>query len=207
MRTLSVFIMLSMFAMQPLAAQTSYTKFDLDKDCKWNAPESMLDGLAASAICKFKNKPNMHFYEGDLRQSVSFGAEKPFESFGGFNYMNEVIEWRADNNGVIFAAINRFYVSYYDQKLGDFDPDNPSQILMVHRVAQSPNDQSCIVGLVDARANKNANQLARQIADNLAMSFDCLTAQPQYHGQKGDNTAAHFSKPQPDPIAEPSNRN
>ena len=44
------------------------------------------------------------------------------------------------------------------------------QVLVVTKVAP---DATCHIAYVDALANKNANELARQAADETAMEFDC----------------------------------
>jgi hypothetical protein len=41
----------------------------------------------------------------------------------------------------------------------------------------------CQVGYVDARANPNANELARQIADQHARKFDCEKDKPIVLGE------------------------
>ncbi|MEO0909498.1 MAG: hypothetical protein AAFX96_03895, partial [Pseudomonadota bacterium] len=52
-------------------------------------------------------------------------------------------------------------------------------------VADHENPTSCVVGYVDARANKGANVLARKLADERAESFVCASDKPQIIGKKG----------------------
>ncbi|NNC27324.1 hypothetical protein HKX42_10605, partial [Salinisphaera sp. USBA-960] len=47
-----------------------------------------------------------------------------------------------------------------------------------------PGGGTCQIARIDAQANKNANDLARQAADTMAGSFDC-TQPPQIIGNPG----------------------
>lgn len=189
MRFIFTIILLGLMSVMAAAADSSYTKYNLDKDCKFDDPDDdEMAGMGASAICKKAGKPDFYFSEGDLRHSVGFGAQKTFESFGVWNNMGSTVEWRSDQNG-IYAAILRFYVSNYNNDTGEFDTGNQGQILMVHRVANTTADSTCVIGMIDARANKDANILARKVADTLTNSFDCALDIPQYHGIKGEHSA------------------
>ncbi len=172
----------------PLGAwggESAYSKLNLDKDCKFDAPSDDENaGPGSSAKCQIGNFPTIYFDEGDLRQSIGFGAPKKYQTFGQFNYINNVIEWRS-KNGKPYAAIVRFFIQNSHLDNNDGDKANLGQVLVVHRVAKSSKGQTCIVGMVDARANANANVLARQIADKLATSFNCATDKAEYLGIKG----------------------
>lgn len=182
-RTALIAMLLSIFIQPALAVESSYSKIDFDRDCKFDPPTSN-EGGGVSGECRFGNNPVMYYLEGDLRQSVGFGAPGKYQSFGQFNYMNNVIEWRS-NNGKPFAAIVRFFINIaVDDILAKKKP-REGQVLVVHRVAQSPDDLTCIVGMVDARANRNANVIAREIADELAEDFRCGQTRPKYYGKKG----------------------
>lgn len=188
-RIIAVLIFLALFAFIVFAAQSNYTKYNLETDCTFDKPDDDdMAGIGASAICKIAGKPDLYFAEGDLRHSVGFGAKQRFESFGVWNNMGSTVEWRSDQNG-IYAAILRFYVSNYNDETGDFDTDNQGQILLVHKVAKTTSDQTCVIGMVDARGNTNANILAREVADNMAKTFNCDTDIPQYHGEKSQHAA------------------
>jgi hypothetical protein len=56
------------------------------------------------------------------------------------------------------------------------------QVLVVTRLAPGP---VCHIGYIDARANPNANELAREIADMHARSFRCATDKPIRRVQVG----------------------
>ncbi len=72
-----------------------------------------------------------------------------------------------------------------DPTTGSSDKERRGQVLVVSTVANDDTEQSCIVGMVDARANKNANVLAREIADDIAPTFHCGSGKAIYHGAVG----------------------
>jgi len=166
--------------------ESSYTKLDFEKECTIDGPAKDEDeaGMGGSYICSIDNTPIIFFQEGDMRQSAGFGAPKQFQTFGPFNHMNTTIEWRSINNKP-FAAIVRWFIANMNHDTGNFDKSLEAQVLVVHRVAANPDDLTCIVALVDARANRNANQLAREVADTLTSLFDCRADRPRYHGKRG----------------------
>ena len=53
------------------------------------------------------------------------------------------------------------------------------------RVGNRLDRQACVVGYVDALANRNANQLARDVADTEAADFICTKDQAVFHGRRG----------------------
>ena len=71
------------------------------------------------------------------------------------------------------------------------DPDDDfkqvaGQVLVVTRLGPGG---VCHVGYVDGRANPNANELARQIADDNARTFRCGKDKPLVLGAKGKGFA------------------
>ena len=168
------------------SGESTYSKMDFDKHCTFEKPSDDENaGPGSSAICQVGDAPAIYFDEGDLRQSVGFGAKKQYRTFGQFNRMNNVIEWRSEN-GKPYAAIVRFFIENSNPDTGSPDKAHLGQVLVIHRVAEHQSASTCIVGMVDARANKNANVLAKQVADDLAVSFQCNTERPQYHGNRGE---------------------
>jgi hypothetical protein len=168
-----------------MAAESSYSKLDFDRHCTFEQPKSEEEaGMGAEGVCRIPGAPVIHFAEGDLRQSAGFGAPKLFESFGQFNRMNQTIEWRSAE-GAPYAAIVRFFIENMDPATGSVEKSREGQVLVVHRVAQNPGDTTCIVGMVDARANSKANELARQLADTMAIGFRCGSDRAEYHGKVG----------------------
>jgi hypothetical protein len=165
------------------AGESAYTKLDLDKDCVFHSSYEQ----GGSAYCQgYKGYP-VHFSEGDLRQMVRFGhlakLEGQWESFGNFNRINDTIEWRL-KDAKPYAAILRWFLEVPDDQ-GNFTPQSNGQVLVVSTVASHENPTSCVVGYVDAKANKNANDLAREIADTLAPQFRCGSDTPRFSGVPG----------------------
>lgn len=131
----------------------------------------------------------VHFKEGDLRQSQAYGPiskewlDGAFESFGPFNHTGAKIEWRLGTDGKPVATIVRWFIA---------DPETTSdkdarygQVLVVTTIATAENPTSCVVGYVDALENKDANTLARKVADEEAHDFTCGLDEPQWHGTRG----------------------
>jgi hypothetical protein len=175
---------------QASANSSAYTKLDLDH-CK---PLSS-DELGGRLKCEgYKSYP-AYFTEGDLRQSMLYGPAAEdlitgsFESFGTFNSVNKTIEWRLDAAGKPFAAIQRWFIDNPDPKTGMPSPANAGQILVISRVAQQDDGLSCVVGYVDALANKNANLMAQEIADSDARDFACGLAEPMWAGVRGPKSS------------------
>jgi hypothetical protein len=165
---------------------STYTKLDLDTGCE----QISSNEVGGSFRCAGHDGYPVHFAEGDLRQSVFFGhvgdwhAERAWESFGQFNYVNDTIEWRL-KDGVPFAAILRWFIENPNPDTGSPDEAHRGQVLVVSRVAQPADGNGCVVGYVDALANGDANTLARQVADTLAEGFACRADEPRYHGNRG----------------------
>ncbi|PCI02327.1 MAG: hypothetical protein COB78_13575 [Hyphomicrobiales bacterium] len=162
---------------------STYSNLNIETDCKFYG-EAVNGGTAR---CTGYKDYSVHFTEGDLRQMVQFGfVEKPFEqwqSFGEFNRINNVIEWRLDG-GTPYATILRWFIENADPDTGSPSKAYEGQILVISTVGSDDYPESCIVGYVDARANKGANELAREIADTLAPTFKCGIDKPKYHGKK-----------------------
>lgn len=128
------------------------------------------------------------FSEGDARESVFYGHlgnwynDGAWQSFGPFNNVGEKIEWRLDKaGGAPFAAIQRWHTDRGDGglKVG---------VLVVSKVGQPGVGEACVVGYVDATTNKDANVLARQVADTVAANFKCRVDEAKWHGATGPNT-------------------
>lgn len=168
------------------ANESAYTERNLDA-CKTLSQEE--EGASISMQCAGYKDLAVYFKEGDLRQSQAYGPigkaylDEAFESFGPFNHTNARIEWRLGTDGVPVATIVRWFVS---------DPDTTSdtdarygQVLVVSTVATAENPTSCVIGYVDALENKDANTLARKVADEEGHDFACGVSEPQWHGNRG----------------------
>ena len=183
------------------AVESAYTKTNFDKDCKV-IEEGEAGGV--TAICPGLLGYQIHFTEGDLRQSAFYGyvgqwhAAGAFESFGPFNYAAPTVEWRIEN-GRPFATIRRWFVSMGEDANGK--PLPVVQVLVVSRVAQKDDGEGCIVAYVEATANKNANDLARKAADEEARDFACRYAEPTRHGAGNSDVSkpvSHFEQRAPE---------
>ena len=172
---------------------SAYTKLDFDRHCKiFNKHELGIDAKCSGYVQPGKPKSQewpVYFSEGDLRQMVRFGhAQKEarqWESFGEFNQIGQTIEWRLWD-GKPVAAILRWFIENTNPDTGIQDKKHQGQVLVVSTVADVDNrDNACVAGYVDARANKNANKLARQISDSLAPDFVCGIDKPKFHGARG----------------------
>lgn len=182
MRLWAVFALIASTAAAQ-AAESAYTKTDLDRDCR----EQQADDMGATLLCKgYKDYPVL-FAEGDLRQSVFYGhlgdwsKKGAFETFSGFNRAGETTEWRLDG-GVPYATIRRWFVSVGTDASGKDLPE--AQVLVVSRVGQKDDGEACVVGYVEATANKDANEIARTVADGEARDFACRYAEPMWHGDR-----------------------
>ena len=172
-------ILMFLLPMAAFANDSAYTKLNLDRDCTFY--ESNQQG--GSAQCAGYKQYPIFFSEGDLRQTVRFGfvdrQSDRWETFSQFNQVNVTVEWRLDN-GKPFATILRWFIEN-DGSTGS----KRGQVLVVSTVAGDHNSESCIAGYVDARANKDANVLARRVADEIAINFVCGSDLPRFHGIRG----------------------
>jgi hypothetical protein len=135
---------------------------------------------------------------GDQRMTMSFGphaANEPAvgQTLQGFNDVYKArIEWRLVNEGRSrprpFAAIVRWNTLLLDESETPGAPaaGRPKtisgKVLVVTRLGPHG---VCHVGYVDAQANRDADALAREIADARARSFRCDTDKPVIVGETG----------------------
>ncbi len=167
----------------PACAETfssAYTS-TAEKDCRANA-----------TICKGIDGLIVLVQEDDLRRTVSIGrtakqAEKEPAAnhwFGPFNFTADTIEWRRDGAGKPFATIQRWYIADNNDTDKDGRPRS-AQMLVVTRL---PPGAVCHVAYVDVKANPNANDVARDAADQLAKTFDCAKDKVSIVGNNGRAT-------------------
>jgi hypothetical protein len=174
MRTLS-FVPLALLAGAAAAAEpTSVYTSTVAKDCA-----RLASGEASGTWrCKGVAGIAVLIEEGDLRFSVSYGSrasDQPAarQGFSPLQSIGEKIEWRLGEGGKPFATILRW-------RMGFDSPADRREILVVTRL---PPGKVCWVALIDARANKDPNALARQVADEKAKTFDC-DATPAFVGDR-----------------------
>jgi hypothetical protein len=166
---------------------SDYTKIDFKKDCQTISESE--EGASITLQCKGYGSVPIHYAEGDLRAAVTFGDQPegydaPWQSFGPWNRINTTVEWRLED-GKPFATILRWFLDNIDPATGSADPKREGNMLVISRVAGLDGKPGCMVGLVDARANTNANELARKVADEMARGFDCRNDKPAFHGKQG----------------------
>jgi len=161
----------------PAGAQTfgsSYTSTD-PKGCRVSIARNGVDGSTVR-VCPGKAGLIVLISEDDLRETVSVGrnraaaAKEPASErwFGPFNSTAHTVEWRA-LNGKPFAIIQRWRLADASEDGKDGRPVT-RELLAVTRLASGA---VCHVAYVDVKANPNANELARQAADESARSFGC----------------------------------
>ena len=170
----------------------SYTLLDPEGGCQWDSLDHLSEEeqeqmMGNSAVCDGLAGYPVHFSEYDLRQFVAFGPVGPDDrtpgGFAQFNRTGERVEWRL-RNGRPYATILRWFIENMNDD-GLPDAKSLGQVLVVSTVAQPGSPRSCPVGYVDARANSDANEIARRVADGIAPGFRCGVDQPVYHGNVG----------------------
>ena len=171
----------------PANAQTfssSYTS-TAPKDCRTiGKPRD----VSTTQVCPGKSGLVVLISEDDLRQTVSVGPNRIAASkepaaeswFAPFNSTAPTVEWRAVD-GKPFAIIQRWLIA------DNNDPDktgNPTSKPML-AVTRLPPGPVCHVAYIDGQANRNANELARQAADEFARDFKCGKDEVKVIGEKG----------------------
>ena len=148
---------------------SAYTKLGLDA-CPI-VDQNLEEGSWTLVRCEgYRGRP-VFVGEGDLRFFVWFDrrkSEEPLASqtLGPFNTIGETMEWRlrrVDGDWQPFATILRYKTSLNDDR-------DDGEVLVVTQLRPGA---TCHIAYVDARSNKNANELAREAADRLAGTFDC----------------------------------
>lgn len=155
-------------------AQSAYTDVDLDQCTLTEA-----DDFGSRWACPGHKGIPVMIAEGDLRFFVSYGLrsteEKAAEqTLPPFNRLGPRIEWRISNAGgqwKPFATILRFFTQ---RESGEEE----NQVLVVTRIEEGA---TCHIAYIDAQANADANELAREAADERAPGFDC-TGEPEIIG-------------------------
>jgi hypothetical protein len=161
---------LAALVLSPAAADeviSAYTDINLDECIVMSSD----DFGSVWACAGYKGYP-VRVAEGDLRFYLSYGFgaadEKAAEQTPPpFNYLGGKIEWRlSDRTGGFrpFATIVRYFVDKGDTS------DKEGQVLVVTRIEEGA---TCHVAYIDATANSDANEMAREAADEIAPGFDC----------------------------------
>jgi hypothetical protein len=159
-------------------ATSRYLTFDIDKCATIER-----DGETGSVRlhCKHPTGYQLHLTDDDARMSVGFGPNgRKQRSIGQtlnpLNSIHNVLELRYMPGATKpHAAIMRYHTG---SSRGE---EGKGQVLVVTKLA---GDDACQVAHIDAVANQDANELARQTADNVA-SFDCAKDEPNVVGKTG----------------------
>jgi hypothetical protein len=179
----------------PASAQTfssSYTS-SAEKDCRTiGKPKD----VSTKQVCPGKSGLVVLISEDDLRQTVSVGpdhvaaAKEPAAEtwFAPFNSTGQTVEWRAVD-GKPFAIIQRWLIA--DNNDTDKAGSPISKPMLA--VTRLPPGSVCHVAYIDGQANRNANELARQAADEFARDFKCGKDEVKVIGEKG--AAVGLAKP------------
>jgi hypothetical protein len=182
MRWRKILLPVALFALCALharAAESVYSDFDTKK-CR-HIPGREVEDYGEWRCKGYAGIP-VYMSAGDQRIYVSYGksAKKELaalQTLASFNGEGNRIEWRVEK-GKPFAAIMRWVTTKTSE---NGDPVRGST-LVVTRLGEG---RVCHVGYVDGRANKNANELARKIADEYARKFDCDKSKRIILGEQG----------------------
>lgn len=166
---------------------SSYTS-TAPKDCRVQSAGNGVDDSTVRT-CPGKNGLVVLIAEDDLRETVSVGRNRLAASkepaaetwFGPFNSTTHTVEWRAAD-GRPFALIQRWHLA--DNADEDKKSGRPiaKPMLAVTRLPPGP---VCHVAYVDVQANPDANELARQAADEIARHFKCGKDKVKVVGKSG----------------------
>lgn len=177
-------------AVAPTTAQTfesAYTDLDLNK-CRHTPGKEEED--YGFWRCQGHAGVAVRVSAGDQRTYVSFGPrakDQPAagQTFSRFNSVDKTkIEWRIEKpkagKAAPIATILRWHI-----KVDDDDKPSRGRVLVVTRLGNAV----CHVGYVDGLANRDANALARKLADERAKTFDCAKDQRMIVGEQGESVA------------------
>ncbi|MGA7807300.1 hypothetical protein [Bradyrhizobium sp.] len=171
---------------QPIVV-SSYSSM-APKNCWSEGPGRIED--SPTRVCRGKSTLVVLVSKDDHRETVSVGRNRDEAakeqaaqtSFGPFNSALPAIEWRITGNNP-FAMIQRWRIAdIVDQTIANGGGPDAKPLLVVSRL---PPGGVCPVAYVDAAANPNADELARQAADQIARDFKCGADQAKVLGTPG----------------------
>jgi hypothetical protein len=175
------------------AASSVYTDASTDKGCEnvgTPTPEDV-DMGNVSLKCRGYRGYAFYFNAYDNRESAYFGhlskeiLDGAGETFEMFNHIGDKIEWRLDGKGVPRSTILRYTLQNLNPETYEPDKAHEGQVLVISRVGQPGDMTGCVTAYVDALENKDANALARKLADEQAPGFPCGREKPVFHGKVG----------------------
>ncbi|WP_108396695.1 hypothetical protein [Devosia submarina] len=145
---------------------SAYTDIDLDQCLVLDS-----DDFGTSWSCPgYKGYPLM-VTEGDLRFSLIYGFGAKLadgQTLPPFNHLGQKLEWRLSNalgRWMPIATIVRYHTAAPETG------EDEGQILVVTQLVEG---NTCHIAYIDALANPDANELAREVADESG-DFDCET--------------------------------
>jgi hypothetical protein len=165
---------------------SSYTS-TAPRDCRVSSAGNGVDD-STIRVCPGKAGLVVLVSEDDLRETVSVGrnriaaASEPAAQagFGPFNSATTTVEWRS-LGGKPFAIIQRWHIAdSSDEDRGGRPIAKP--MLAVTRLPPGP---VCHVAYIDVQANPDANELARNAADEFARGFKCGKDEVKVIGASG----------------------
>jgi hypothetical protein len=167
-------------AAAPAQAQSGFTSAYTDLDLNQCLILEADDFGARWACPGYRGYPLL-VEEGDLRFSLSYGFDADessvgFQTLPPFNSLGSKLEWRLSNalgRWFPIATIVRYHTAHPETG------ENYGQVLVVSQIQDG---NSCHIAYVDARANENANELAREAADK-AGDFDCANDEVEIIGK------------------------
>jgi hypothetical protein len=173
----------------PAKAQTFGSTYSSTaaKDCHVSSAGNGVDD-STTRLCLGKAGLKVLVSEDDLRETVSVGrtraaaAREPAAQawFGPFNSTVATVEWRAVD-GKPFAIIQRWHIDDNEEQDKQGRPI-AKPMLVVTRLPPGP---VCHVAYIDAKANPDANALARNAADAAARDFRCGKDAVKVIGESG----------------------
>ena len=157
------------------AFNSAYTDINLDQCLVLDS-----DDFGSSWSCPgYKGYPLM-VTESDLRFGLAYGfnldKEVGAQSVPPFNTLGPKIEWRLSNalaRWMPIATIVRYHTA--DPETGE----DSGQVLVVTQLVEG---NICQIAYIDAVANADANDLARQAADTSG-DFNCPSDEPEKIGK------------------------
>lgn len=182
-------IALAVFPLAAAAQENTSLYSDLDiKKCEKLALYED-EGEGGEWLCKGIRNHDVRVWEGDLRSFVGFGPEAPaqcaaMQTFGAFNSLGPRVEWRL-KDGKPFATILRWFT---EQSTDEGAPVKQNWLV----VTKLAGKDACHIAYIDTKYTE-ANEVARQRADERAMSFDCAKDMPEIFSAKGGSATDYAS--------------
>lgn len=171
-------------ALMPLSvaadeATSLYSDLDLKK-CKQLALFED-EGEGGEWSCPGIKDYDVRVWEGDLRSFVAFGKEAPrqcasMQTFGAFNSPGPRVEWRM-KDGKPYATILRWFT----EPSTDSGDRRKQNWLVVTKVSGK---EACHIAYIDSKYAE-ANEVARQRADEKTATFNCAKDMPEVFSSLG----------------------